>query len=194
MDLGNALARAQKLMLDENFNRKVEASARALKGKSMNGGGGNDLSAFEAAAFGSAPSTPNRNYEMLQETPVATKKNTGIPSNILESFQQTPPMSGGMEMTAPSYLFENLQQQPSAPQRPVYQQPQYQQPQQQAGIDYEYIKYMINESVKNVVGQLLSEGGSTVKGMRIKDGNTIQFLDTKGNLYEGTLKVKKKAN
>lgn len=60
----------------------------------------------------------------------------------------------------------------------------------QGGIDYNYIKYLVAEAVKEVLGN----GEGTLKAMRITQGNKIHFIDTKGNLYEGTLTLKQKAS
>lgn len=182
MDLNSALARAQKLILDENFNNKVEGYASRMTGKSARGSAINDLSSFEKAAFGNGfgGGSSNEGIELLQEAP-RSLKNSGLPKNIAESFEKMPPVNFYQPSTA-----EALYTQPQAA-------PQYtpQVPQQTAAIDYEYLKYIIEGVVKNVLSD--DENGVYAKAMRIKDGNTIQFLDSKGNVYEGVLKLKKKA-
>jgi hypothetical protein len=62
------------------------------------------------------------------------------------------------------------------------------------GIDYNYIKYMIEEGIKNaLIKQPINENTSNnLIGLKIAEGNKIQFMDNKGNIYEGVLKLKKK--
>ena len=214
MNIDNAIARAQRLMLDENWNRQVEVGAAAQAGRKIRGGG-NDLAALEAQAFGYS-SAPQVDYapiteetlmsaarrarggayndggkpiQILQEQYQApTPQNSKLPKSVLESFAQTPPLSGDDPYSTPP---------PSYYGAPQYQQPQqqYQQPQYSniGGVDYGLIKRLVNEAIQESRG-LLTEGvGTNMKGMRITDGSVIQFIDTKGNLYEGTLKLKKRA-
>jgi len=222
MNIGNALAKAQRLMLDENWNRQVEIGAAAHKGKSINGGGGNDLAALEAQAFGHSMSAQQPSYspvtehtlmeaqrrsrpgindgtpiQMLQEqyqTP--NPQNSRLPQSVLKSFAEMPPLSGddGYSEVPQSY-FESLSLQ--QPRQQYAPQPQYQQPMQYGnvgGVDYGLIKRLVAEALQESRG-LLTEGaaGPNIRGMRITDGSVIQFIDMKGNLYEGTLKLKKKA-
>lgn len=221
MNIDNAIARAQRLMLDENWNRQVEVGAAAQAGRKIRGGG-NDLAALEAQAFGYS-SAPQVDYapiteetlmsaarrarggayndggkpiQILQEQYQAPNpQNSKLPKSVLESFAKTPPLSGDDSYSTPppSYYGAPQYQQP----QPQYQQPQpqYQQPQYSniGGIDYGLIKRLVNEAIQESKG-LLTEGvGANMKGMRITDGSVIQFIDTKGNLYEGTLKLKKRA-
>ena len=39
----------------------------------------------------------------------------------------------------------------------------------------------------------VNESIGTLKGMKMCGGNKIQFMDSKGNVYEGILTLKKKA-
>lgn len=221
-NLNNIIARSQRLMFDENWNRQVEGAAAAQRAGSINGGksGGNDLAALEALAFGGV-STPTTQYtpipegyntpkgamitddgkpiQILQEerTPI-NKGNTKIPKAILESYKKTPsPIMDGMSMMAPPASY--YQPSTTVPRQQVVEQytpqPQYTPQSQAGGIDYNYIKYMIEEAVNNCMRGQLNEGMnlSELKGMRIGPGSVIQLLDTKGNLYEGKLTLKKKA-
>ena len=216
-NINNVIARAQRMMLDENWNHQVEAAA-AVQAKGMNGGGrGNDLAMLEQAAFGTTYSgAPTRNVQqinpnymqqtsippymrddgkpiqILQETQAAPidKSKSRIPKAIIESFQKTPAMSGDIDspLQAPFIIPEQAVQMPMAsPQVPV----------SPVGgvIDYNYIKYLIDESIKANLKQI-NEGATlpNIRGMKIGNDSVIQFLDTKGNLYEGKLVLKKKAN
>lgn len=208
-------------MLDESFNRQVEAAAAAHRGDKMPGM--NDFSAAEAELFGysSAPSGYEKNalpenvnyntkqvgYEGVQIIqPVQEKRdmsNSKLPKVILESFEKTPSPVDAFDMgVIDTSQLNNLN---FAPQKPAQKQkineavPQRVNAQpmpQAAGIDYNYLKYIINECIKENMSGMLNEnaGMSNMKAMRIAAGNTFQFIDAKGNLWEGQLKLKKKAN
>ena len=218
-NLNNIIARSQRLMLDENWNRQVEMGAAAQRAGSMNGknNGTNDLAALEAMAFGSpAPSAgvtynpipenftmpknrmtdDGKPIQILQEqhTPV-DRSNSKIPKAILESFEKTAsPTADSMSMLNPPASYYTPRQQVTEQQ---YTQPQQQYiPQPSAGgVDYGYLKYMIEEAVSNAMRTRLDESMNLteMKGMRIAPGGVIQFLDKNGNLYEGKLTLKKKA-
>lgn len=216
MNLNNVLAKAQKMMLDENWNRQVEIGAAAQRAGSINGGGNKydpSLAAMEEMAFGSSSMRPDTGYnrnpipqnvrirqssyndgtpvQIIQEQHAPRSTNSKLPKEILESFEQMPsPIDDSYGMT-PGSVLDTL----NLPQINE-QQYQMQQPQpRQGGIDYAYIKYLIDESIKSHMGGMLNENASLTnfKGMRLAQGGVIQFIDTKGNLFEGKLVLKKKA-
>ena len=175
------LSRAQHLMLDENFNRQVEQKANAFSGKG--GGGGEDLRYLESQAFGEQASQP---IQIIEQQQPQVKGLEALPEYMRESFEKMPPITGDrLDM-----LTKNM---PKA---------QQVQPKQvvtetviptSSGIDYSLIKTIIDESVSRHLNTLNESAGPTMKGMRFINGNTFQFIDNKGNLYEGVLKLKKKA-
>ena len=218
MNINNVIARAQKMMLDENWNRQVEMGAAAHRAGSINGGG-SDLSALEAQAFGSSQSSASANYytpipESAMRQPAhsnATSRNDGIeilretkreinpttsklPKAVLESFAQNPsPLDSpiGYDLPPASYYGQPEMITEQAPSMQYAAAPS---PTPSAGIDYTYIKYLIKEAISEQAN-ILKENTTmnNFRGMRIADGNVIQFIDAKGNLYEGVLKLKKKA-
>lgn len=80
---------------------------------------------------------------------------------------------------------------------PAYQAPAYQAPVPQMTVDYNYIRSIINECIQanlaqikeQVKQELLKE--SELRAIRLADGNKIQLIDNKSNLYESTLAFKK---
>ena len=164
--LEKLLSHAQSLIMNEEFNSKVEAMAR-------NGNG-------------TISQVPNR--QVINEAPKpvskpitkATNSQDMIPSPAIDkplSVNVAPPQTSGNYQ-----LNERYQQQPMP----------------NVGIDYSLIKTIIDESVRNTIkeymGNTLNENTEPrLMGMRIGNGNKIQMIDTKGNLYEGVLKLKKKA-
>jgi hypothetical protein len=61
-------------------------------------------------------------------------------------------------------------------------------------VDYNYLKYIIYECIKeNLKGRLNESSGGTLKGIKIGQGNVFEFMDSKGNIFEGQMKLKKRA-
>ena len=200
MDINNVIAKAQKLMLDENWNNDVERAAAAQRPKSMNGGlnDGADIAMLEQmAGFGGGASASNSAYynplpqnvrggntpyndgsiQILQET--ATPRNTSnskLPQAVLQSFNELSPQTteyANMGMALDEAL--NFGTQQAAPSMAA-------------------VRQIIKETVMACMKQM-NENTNTpsFRGMRFCDGNVFQFIDNKGNLYEGTLKLKKRA-
>lgn len=184
---GNVLAKAQSLMLDEGFNARVEAAARAHRG----GGtiSDSEIAMFEQQAFGGQ----SKNVKAVQRLEQADYESnlSKLPDAIRESFVKLPPQSDKTPISSVvEKLSKNLIQEEkvhtpvSIPQTGV--------------VDYSLIKLIVKECVKESLaemkGSMLTESSSpSFRGMRIADGNKFQFIDSKGNLYEGVLKLKKKA-
>lgn len=61
------------------------------------------------------------------------------------------------------------------------------------GIDYSIIKSIVSECIDSKLKMLNESASGAMRGFRITDGNKIQFIDQRGNLYEGVLKLKRKA-
>lgn len=180
------MANAQKLMLSEDFNRRVENFAMQ-----KNGGHNLNMTALEQQAFGSSYSNNNDQIEMINATessPLDGERFSKLPEAIRESFKKTPPMTG-KDMSTMGMMAETLKNNVQT-QQPMqtYHAPQT------SGIDYSLLKALIDESVSRNLASfkesVLNEG--FIKGMRISNGNKIQVLDSKGNLYEGVLTLKKK--
>lgn len=143
-----------------------------------------------------------------QEVPLRVSPNCKVPKAIQEAMTKnpisTPGMSGSVlddigyrpEPKETSMLRETT----SAPtyQQPL-QAPQYPQqyPVPQIALDYNYIRAIVNECIQNnlsqikeqVKNELLKE--SELRTIRLAEGNKIQLIDNKSNLYESTLAFKK---
>lgn len=190
----NIIANAALLMNDERFNAIVEAKtmsthrrAKANGGKLDSGGGGgmsSDLSLFEAqAGFGGGGSRPSAGQHLIPKVQTQQRK-SNLPPEIQESFKKMPPLSGGEIGVPASYT----QSRSVINEQQYAQQPQYQ-PQPQvapATIDYNYIKYLINECIKENMNQL--NESASLSGIKLVGGGKIQFTDSKGNVFEGVLK------
>lgn len=211
------IGNAQKLMLDEDFNRKVNAKARAFN---QNGKGGtpSDLARMEQEVFGysSMPSQINEapQQQVYYQQPamptsapridyrnIADKKKQEritsngqsaldrLPAAIRESIKKTPLMS---DDSWPLDEAGNVRQ--PAQKAPAIN--EVQMPTQQpiitggGAIDYSVIKAIVNECLREHSKNMLNE---SISAFHIGNGNVIQFMDKKGNIFEGTLKLKKKA-
>lgn len=187
----NIMANAQRLMLDEDFNRKVEAKAASFAGRSNNGGVA-DISSLEREAFGGLYEEKPIQMIQVDENNLGDKRFAKLPAAIRESFQKTPPLTG-QDNTVMGQMTSNLSlnEQAPEPRRMSVPVPNG----NVGGIDYSLIKAIIDESVRRQFDEMkkgmLNE--NFVRGMRVAKGNKIQFLDSAGNLYEGVLTLKKKA-
>ena len=203
VQVDTAISKASRLM-NEGYMGLLDNIAAQNSGKPGKRGV-NDLAYLEQQAFGygAKPSTVTYTPPVQQTAPQRQFSN----SALQESFAKTPPISGNnfpgaesMGMTASGYqpgaslLTEQRAQQQFVQPQQVYQpQPQYI-PQQVNGIDYNTIKYLVSEAIKENLAELkqsmLTE--SSLRGISMPGGNKIQFLDSKGNVYEGQLILKKK--
>jgi hypothetical protein len=66
---------------------------------------------------------------------------------------------------------------------------------QPAGIDSNYLKFLVKEAVKECMDDLKKEllNETTIKGFKMGSNNKLLFIDGKNNLWEGEMKLKKKA-
>lgn len=201
----SAISNAAMRMSPEYMDH-LDRLATGARGKMGKGGamGSSDISALDAQVFGY--STPSKQSSMIQEQRHEPRQFTN--DVLRESFSQTPPISGdnfpgaqNMGNTPSGYVpgATLLREQRIAPQQAYVQPPTYvqQAPQympQAGGIDYNMIKYLVSEAIKESLGEikqsLLNE--STLKAINMPGGNKIQFLDNKGNLYEAQLALKKR--
>lgn len=138
-----------------------------------------------------------------------------LPVEILESFKSkqidTTLLNGGMDKSNGSVLDqldmltngkvlqqENIQK---PQQKQIVQETIQVQPQVTSTVDYSMIKMIVEECMRKYTSalkkQILSESKSTQESntlQAMKIGNKFSFIDSKGNLYEATLKKIKNIN
>lgn len=130
----------------------------------------------------------------------------GLPLSLLREIEKDYG-EGGILSSVPNITTEssgsvldtvNLNRTPQYKQEPVVEQrynptPQTTIPTGTPGIDYTIIKAIVEECIKRnmeeIKQSILSE--STLKRVKLAEGNKIQLVDNKGNLYESTLEFKK---
>ena len=220
MNINNVIARAQRLMLDEGFQRDVERAAAAQRGNKVRGGE-NEFADVEAALFG-APSAPRGtdiyaktalpesvnyggnpatygNVQIVKEVAEPHAVNSKVPAAIRESFEKTPYQGTAFDVTGQyNPVLDSLAGIQPSNSQPTRTQINEQAPVQGYGngvINYDVIKYIVNEAVREALKGNLNESvnGSPIRGMKLCEGNVLQFLDSKGNLFEAKLTLKKRA-
>lgn len=191
--VGQALKNAKRLMNNPEFDRKVNGY--------VNEGAGGDAYMPTSPR---QPQTVEEAYDPLDYTQMASAGiNTKLPKNILESMLNNPinvtPSNSGFGSVLDGVDTGELERQTPAarPRRklneaaPVQQMPMM----QPAGIDSNYIKFLVKEAVKECMDEMKTEllNETTVRGFKVGNGNKLMLIDNKGNLYEGEMKLKKKA-
>lgn len=188
--LNAGIAKAQELMLNEEFNTLVDKYAKNRGGNFDT----SDLTMLESKAFGS-PTTVTPQRSSVQES---VRKDNGnlnynnLPEFIRESFIQQPPIvdeSDSAPLNPLDAIAENLSVKHNNMMESRETKPA--QPQLYNGVgnvDYSLIKMIVKECVK----EALSENTKTLTGIRLGENGKIQLLDNKGYLYEGVLEKKRK--
>lgn len=186
--MNEALSRAKGLMGPAGDARVNQAAKR-------------NANNFDAEGNYTQPAGSTGMRRMVENTSMGVNNNSKLPKAILESMMSNPiENNGGVGAS----VLDNLNFTPtinenvSAPQQPTYYappQPQYVQ-QPMMTVDYNYIRSIVNEciqaSMQKIKEEILNE--SSLKLVRISNGNKIQLVDNKNNLYESTLNFKKNLN
>jgi hypothetical protein len=182
MQMNSILSRASQLMNDERFNSIIEST------KVVSDGEGRVVESCRCSH--KKPSDDTDFYNDIKD--LSSNGKTGLPQEILESFRQTPSLSGEAKPQQRSLNDLNINLPKQQPQQVVRENIYV--PNNTPSIDYSLIKTIVNECIssqmENIKQTLLNE--STVKAFTIKDGNKVQFLSKNGDLYEGELKLKKR--
>ena len=201
MELNEALSRAASLMSPEG-QRQIEYAGRQNR-NSYDGDGGYVQPSASRGLRESRPA-PTMNRPQQNNT-------SKLPRAIMESIANNPLDDVMNEYSTGGSVLDTLGYTPkpqrtpiqeqyvpetySAPAQPYYQpvqQPQYM-AQPMAGIDYNYIRAIVNECVQANIQQIKEEilKESALKTIRIGGENKIQLIDNKNNLYESRLEFKK---
>ena len=191
--VAKGLMNAKRLMNDPNFNAKVNGY--------VNEGAGAD--GYMPSSPRMQPQTVEEAYDPLDYTQMANAGiNTKLPKNILNSMLNNPinvtPSSAGFGSVLEGIDTGELERQTPVPrQRRMLNEsvPQQQPVMQPAGIDSNYLKFLVKEAVKECMDEMKKEilNETTVRGFKVGSGNKLMLIDNKGNLYEGEMKLKKKA-
>ena len=186
----NGLKRAQRLMNDEGFDRLVEGKAQGVDENSYVSeqelidrhnqrrySGGDPLDYRGKSMNEINSNLPPDILQAMIDNPIDMGSVPGVSGSILDNFQG----------------LDELERATPAPRRSTRQRINESAPVSSApvGVDYNYIKYLIEDSMKSLKEQILSE--STLGAIKIGKGGKIALVDSKGNVYEANLKLLKKA-
>ena len=187
--VAQSLKRAQELMTDDNFNQKVSNFSRNVT---------ENTQYVPKQRTQTAQPQYSANQDPLAYNGLSSAASK-MPKNILESMLENPiDVTQGVKSSVLDDFGLDVVPQQTVPQRQIVSE-QMVSPSVVAvpnnSIDYNYIKYLIDESIKSnlqaLQGNLLTE--STMSGLKVKQNGTLVFVDTKGNIYEAKLTLKKKA-
>lgn len=198
-DLNSILKSAQFLMSEEG-QKQIDFAA-----KSNTFGDDLDLSTNVPSQYRGAGKLLNENKNTSNTMSEEKAASLGIPMSVFREMEKDYG-EGGILSGTPSFMTESsgsvldgVKLTPSPRrQEPIVEQrytptPQPQIPTGTAGVDYIIIKAIVEECIKRnieeIKASILQE--SSLKRVRLGEGNKIQLVDNKGNLYESTLEYKK---
>lgn len=190
--VNQALKNAHRLMNNAEFNKKVNGY--------VNEGAGSD--GYIPTSPKRKPQTVEEAYDPLDYTQMASSGiNTKLPKNILESMLNNPidvnPANSGFGSVLGGLDTDELERSTPAPlpRRRLDEGTQQVPMMQPAGIDSNYLKFLVKEAVKECMDDLKKEllNETTIKGFKMGANNKLLFIDGKNNLWEGEMKLKKKA-
>lgn len=166
-----------------NFKINEEGVSFTQPSASKGMGGMRQTQTVNSAA---AANLPKAIRESMMKNPidVSSTQSVGSVLDNLDFGQQQPQRQAVYE------------QQYTAPQPTYYQTPQYVPQPAPMTVDYNYIKAIVNECIQANIQQIKEEilNESSLKLVRLNNGNKIQLVDNKNNLYESTLTFKKNLN
>lgn len=198
-DLNSILKSAQFLMSEEG-QKQIDYAA-----KSNTFGDDLDLSTNVPSQYRGAGKLLNENKNTSNTMSEEKAASLGIPMSVFREMEKDYG-EGGILSGTPSFMTESsgsvldgVKLSPSPRrQEPIVEQRYTPTPQPQiltgtAGVDYTIIKAIVEECIKRnieeIKASILQE--SSLKRVRLGEGNKIQLVDNKGNLYESTLEYKK---
>ena len=198
-DLNSILKSAQFLMSEEG-QKQIDFAA-----KSNTFGDDLDLSTNVPSQYRGAGKLLNENKNTSNTMSEEKAASLGIPMSVFREMEKDYG-EGGILSGTPSIMTESSgsvldgvkltpsprRQEPIVEQRYVST-PQPQIPTGTVGVDYTIIKAIVEECIKRNIEEIKSSilQESSLKRVRLGEGNKIQLVDNKGNLYESTLEYKK---
>jgi hypothetical protein len=198
-DLNSILKSAQFLMSEEG-QKQIDFAA-----KSNTFGDDLDLSTNVPSQYRGAGKLLNENKNTSNTMSEEKAVSLGIPMSVFREMEKDYG-EGGILSGTPSIMTESsgsvldgVRLNPSPrKQEPIVEQrytptPQPQIPTGTAGVDYTIIKAIVEECIKRNIEEIKTSilQESSLKRVRLGEGNKIQLVDNKGNLYESTLEYKK---
>lgn len=181
--LANSLNRARNLINDSNFNRVVELNS---KNRKINF---DDTPYIMDNNVDNISTNERKNNISLSEDNFKASK---LPKEILNEIQKNP-----LIIDNSASIIDELIEPVEIKKVPITNNIREN---NTSGIDYTIIKAIVDESVKRNLNEIFnnmlseSKNNNYIQLLRIGKGNKIQVLDSKGNLYESILSLKKNIN
>ena len=198
MELNEALNRAASLMSPQG-QQAINYASKMNAGKFDNDGG--YIQPHGSHGIGK---TKPMNYTQ----PLNSNRSSNLPKVIQESIMRNPLNVYSNEYSSEGSVLDTINYKPATPPRqqvlqeeymyehptaPLQPQPQYYQQQPTLGVDYNYIRTIVNECIQanmeRIKEEILKE--SSLKTLRLGAENKIQLIDNKNNLYESKLEFKR---
>ena len=207
MELNEALSRAASLMSPQgqqtiNYASKMNAGNFDSDGGYSQPHGSHGMGRMNPANYtqnhksNHSSNLPKVIQESIMQNPLddySSEYSTG--GSVLDTIDYKPKAQPRQQTLQEEYAYER----PSVTPQPQYQpphpqyQPQYYQQQPASGIDYNYIRAIVNECIQanmeRIKEEILKE--SSLKTLRLGTENKIQLIDNKNNLYESKLEFKR---
>lgn len=190
--------------IEENIKRFMNSQEKAKKLIQMDARG--ELNKYKDKAREAYELAEQNNYEMTESVPYTQHENnmkqnasfskSKLPKEILESFQNNPIDSSGMNTTTSILDKLNI-----VPTKKVIKEEKVEDVKPiisenaTSNIDYSMIKLIVEDCIKKYTSALkktilneskINENVGTLQAMKI--GNKFSFIDNSGNIYEATLK------
>lgn len=193
-ELTEALQRASFLMSEEG-QKQINFAHNANKNSFSNEG--DFQRQYVPNTNNYTPRTNNvSNVNRVSKLPKAIQES--LQNNPIDNFCDISSVIDNVNLSKNNRTYVTEQQTPVqqyVPLQPQVPQPQYV-PQMSIGVDYNYIKSIVSECIKENIKQIKEEilNESTLKAIRVGGENKIQLIDSKNNLYESKLEFKKNLN
>ena len=200
MELNEILANASKLMSPEG-QRKINNASKNVSRKDIIGEN------YDNDDYGYPMQSTNVLEQPMYTQPMYTQpitsQNSKLPKAILESMRKNPindvvneyntegSVLDSLNISTHNKIKKQINEQTQQPVQNLTQQPIQQTV--NTGIDYNYLKFIVNECIKENLKQIKDEllNESSLKLIRLGGENKIQLIDNKNNLYESKLEYKK---
>lgn len=181
--MANALTKARALMTPEGQSKIQSHHGKAQNGMAM-------VESYNYGDYNMDMLTQQPQETYVAETPYMGASQSKLPKAIMESMMTT---QIDTSCLAPSNDLNNIMKkvQQNMPQQPQQTQMVTEErimPSNASGIDYNYIRTIIEECIDRKFKEL---NENTLKGVKLKEGK-IMLVDNSGNIFHANLEYKGK--
>lgn len=189
-NLVNKLNRA-KHVIDATSTNEFDQYAKNLT-ENMDFGGTDPYSSY-------IPSSESKSFNRNENISDDSYKFSKMPKEIVESIKSKPLVVKEVTDDAMEELVKRVSPKMNISEETSKEKPKFSdymnKNTNQGGIDYSLIKLIVNDAIKESLSEmkkeLLTENNKGKKLSYMKLGDSLQFLDSDGNLYEAKLTFKR---